>query len=648
MRKTVSLILVLCLLLPLWTASASDVAYLPGVTEEMTDPAFWTKDMEDPDRVLATPEEIARINAEALATPGSNMHDLKGLPETFDGVSRCESLKRGAEADAAHYIGWTWDETGKKLEQQDFDVIIANCADPNAEESMPLRYGVAVNRTVLLCFPTEHQILDDPADLDFDYQPLVGIRVNEPVAVFTTSADGAYYQVFTSSCSGWARAEDIAICRDREEWLSAWDIPGEKRLVFWGDKLYTDDSRTASGTACRLLTMGTVLERMDISDPDELVANRLPIHNYAVYLPIRNEDGSYGKCPALINAREKLSEDYLPLTGANLAKTALASLGDAYGWGGGLNNEDCTSLNRTVFCCFGLDLPRNENWQLPLSMPKATELEGLSTEEKEALLDGLPLGTILNFPGHQMMYLGKAEGAYYVVSTVSSIISPYSGKRQRTRQVQINTLDIKRANGRTWMQALSTAYIPWVYLPEGEESPMPPLPEYHEAVAFCLAHRLMDAGEDGRFRPAAAASRGEAVTALGRAAGCPEPGAEGEPFPDVEAGTACEKAAIWAREQGVVRGMGADFAPDEPVTREMLAVMFFRYGGSLGLDMGARAALEGFADGGDTSPWAWEAVAWAVGAGLYHFGGDGRLDPQREITRAELAALLKTAAALSA
>ena len=339
MRKALFVLSALCLLLALGAQSAAGAAYLPGVTKEMTAPGYWTAAMAAPDAVLATPEEIAQINAAALTTLGGNMHDLKALPATFDGLARCESLRAGAAADAAYYLGWTWDETGKKLEQADFDPIIANCVDPAATEEMPLRYGVAVNRTVLTAFPTAHQILDDPVDYDFDYQPLVGIRVNEPVAVFTTSADGEFYHIFNSCCSGWVRAEDIALCADRDEWLAAWDIPAERRLVFWGDKMYTDYSNTHPETAHRLLTMGTVLERMDLSDPDALVINRLPLHNYAVYLPVRNEDGSYSKAPALLNAREKLSEDYPPLTGANLAAAALASLGDAFGWGGGLNNE---------------------------------------------------------------------------------------------------------------------------------------------------------------------------------------------------------------------------------------------------------------------------------------------------------------------
>jgi uncharacterized protein YvpB len=156
--------------------------------------------------------------------------------------------------------------------------------------------------------------------------------------------------------------------------------------------VYTDYSKTALQTVCRLITMGTVLERMDEGDPDALVINRLPLHNYAVYLPVRNEDGSYGKTPALINARERVSEDYLPLTARNLATVALISLGDAYGWGAGLNNEDCTSLNHSIFCCFGLDMPRNGTWQqLVESMPRII-IGNYTLEEKEALLDALPMG----------------------------------------------------------------------------------------------------------------------------------------------------------------------------------------------------------------------------------------------------------------
>ena len=635
MKKTCALLLTLCigasLLAPIRAQAAA--AALPGVTEEMMAPAFWSGQAEDPDRLLATSGEIAALNAAALTTEGSNMHDLKGLDGTFNGAARVEALKKSVAADGAYYLGWTYDETGKALEQADFDAIAANCSDPEAGETMAVRYGVTADRTTLLTFPYDGQILDDPADFDFDYQALVGLPLNEPVAVFTTSADGKYYHVYTSCCSGWLPVEDVALCRDREEWLSAWDLPPEKRLVFWGDKMYTDYSKTAPETSRRLITMGAVLERMDLPDESALVINRLPLHNYPVYLPVRNEDGSYDKRPALINAREKVSEDYLPLTPENLAAVALASLGDAYGWGGSLNNEDCSSLNRSVYRCFGLDLPRNGNWQWTLSLPKA-DVTGMTAEEKEALLDKLPLGTLLNFPGHQMFYLGRTEDGYFVVSAVSKIMNPHTGKAQRTRDVQINDLNVKRANGQTWLQAVDHIYLPWQSLPEGLESPMPGPLWYHDGAAFCLEKDLMDAGEGGRFRPNDPATRAEAVDLLWRAAGKPEADAAG--FSDLDGGADCLRAALWAQARGLVRGVNGAFLPDGALTREQLAVLLHRLAGGTAEE---ESVLADYTDADAVSPWAKDAMAWAVGRGLLKGRSAGVLAPDAPVTRAELAVI---------
>ncbi|MBO4915584.1 MAG: SH3 domain-containing protein [Oscillospiraceae bacterium] len=642
--STLTLCLLLSLFLPLSVRAAAPVEYLPGVTGEMTKSSFWTDMMDEPDKIITDREEIERINAAALATKGSNMHDLKNITESFNGPERIALLKKSVEEDAKYYLGWTYNETGKKLEQEDFDVIIENCVDPDATEDMSIRYGVAVNRALLVTFPYEGQILDDPVDYDFDYQALVGIRMNEPVVIFTTSADGAFYHVYTSCCSGWVSAEDVAVCADKEEWLSAWDFPADKRLVFYGDKMYTDYSKTAPETSNRLITMATVLERMDELEPDELVINRLPLHNYAVYLPVRNEDGSYAKTPALINAKESVSEDYLPLTGRNLAKVALVSVGDAYGWGASLYNEDCTSLNRSIFCCFGLDLPRNGNWQWGLAMPKI-DTTYMSTEEKLALLDNLPLGTILNFPGHQMMYLGKTEGEYYVVSTVSSIVSPNSGKRQRTRVTQINQLNIKRANGKTWIQATNRIYIPWIYLEESENDGMPAQPWYHAGTAFCIEKGLIDTCEGGYFHPGETALRSTAVEALWRVAGKPEPSEDVVGFSDVESGASYEKASLWAIETGIVNGIDRELMPNDELTREQLAVILYRFFGGESTESEELAEFE---DAADVGKWAREAMEWAVCSGLMT-GRDGRrIEPKSGITRAELAVVLQRACELTA
>ena len=187
-KKYLALLLALCsavsLLSPLPAlAAAAPVGYMPGVTEEMTDSSFWSDLTGDPDALLATAEDIARINQAAIDGVGTNRRDMKKLKATYNGLSKNEALKKSIQADADYYLGWVWDQNGKKLTQEDFDLIIANAMDPNAAEEMPVRWGIAVNRTELITFPWDGQILDDPIDFEFDYQPLVGIRVNEPVAI---------------------------------------------------------------------------------------------------------------------------------------------------------------------------------------------------------------------------------------------------------------------------------------------------------------------------------------------------------------------------------------------------------------------------------------------------------------------------------
>ena len=630
-RVAVMGLCVLCL-----TEPARSILLFPDVTEEMSDAAFWSAAAETPDAVLAGPEEIAEVNAAYLAETDSNMHNLRNVPDTFNGVERVAALRRSLQADAEYYMGWTYAPDGRATDQAFFDPIIENSADPGAQEEMPVRFGITVNRTMLMSFPTDIPLPDDPADPDFEYRSLVGLRVNEPVAVYTTSQDGKYYQVRNTCCSGWAAVEDIAICADRAEWLSAWDIPAEKRLVVCGDKWYTDSSHAAPETANRYLTMGTVLEKADAA-PGALVGNRLSVHNYAVYLPVRESDGTYRKQAALLNARAPVSEGYLPLTAANIAKTAFSALGNAYGWGGMMDNEDCTSYLRNVYACFGLDLPRNGNWQWA-AHPAGLDLSNTATEEKEAMLDRLPLGTLLTFPGHQMMYLGKAGGKYYVISSVSSIMSPWQeGTRQRVRSLCVNTLEIKRASGHTWIQDLTRAYLPWRIPAEGGETGLPSPLWYHEAVAFCLAQGALTAEAGGYLRLSDAASRGEVVEMLWKLCGSPDPSPLTMPFQDTPEGTELAKAAQWARDAGIVNGATeTTFSPDNHVTRQQFAAFLYR-----GIEPKEESSgLDAFPDAGMVSEWARDAMSWCVESGLVQGTAEGLLHPQGNITRAQAAVIL--------
>lgn len=120
-----------------------------------------------------------------------------------------------------------------------------------------------------------------------------------------------------------------------------------------------------------------------------------------------------------------------------------------------------------------------------------------------------------------MIYLGKVNGKYYVVSTASSMLSPATGKRLRTRDVMINTLDVCRPNGKTWLQELNKAFMPAHAKVNGKTYDFPTVPWYHDGVAYVLQNGLMNAQADGTFGISEAVSRETLVTALWKLSGSP-------------------------------------------------------------------------------------------------------------------------------
>ena len=636
LRRIIPLLLALCLLtatVPVCLA----VSYMPDVTPEMSDADFWAARASDADAVLMTPEQIAARNAAAIAASGTMLIDLRDAPETFDGPARNEAAASSARSDAEYYSGWIYGPNGEIANWSFFCAMIANSIDPHAYENQPLRFGIAVRRTTLLSFPTEYTLTDDLTDADFDYNALSSVNVNEPLWIYTTSADGRFYLARSSCCSGWVPAEDVALCRDREEWLGAWDIPEDELLVVTEGSVYTAVSRTCPEVSERKLTLGTKLRLVDSASIEGLVNNRTPFHSYVVELPVRGPGGAYRRELALIPETAGVHEGFLPLTQRELARVMLNTLGDAYGWGGMMDVEDCSGLVRQVYACFGLELARNTTWQCSMPAPRV-DMQSMSLEEKCALLDALPLGAVLTFNGHEMMYLGRADGHYYAASTVGTLLMPNEPyQRLRVRGVLINTLDTRRANGRTWLQEIYQATL----MGCPDDYPLPQPQWYHDAEVFCLERGLLSLNTGSTFCPEDTVSRAQAAEALWRMAGKPE--AEDAPFfEDVPENHANAAAIGWAAGSGVMVGFGNGlFGPSQPMTREQIAVVLHRFAAAQGAALAeAGAAPEAYSDWAAVSSFAADAMRWACAAGILR-GSGGALTPQGALTRAQLAAVLQ-------
>lgn len=149
---------------------------------------------------------------------------------------------------------------------------------------------------------------------------------------------------------------------------------------------------------------------------------------------------------------------------------------------------------------------------------------------------------------------------------------------------------------------------------------------------------IMTGYNEGTFGPNKSLTRGELATILWRAAG--EPEADAPDFPDVDYEEFYGDAIEWARSEGIVGGYDdGTFGPGDPVTREQLATILYRYQASLGGDTAGDAdRVASYPDGANVLEYARDAVAWAVDQGI--IGGDSVLSPGADATRAEAAKMI--------
>ena len=163
---------------------------------------------------------------------------------------------------------------------------------------------------------------------------------------------------------------------------------------------------------------------------------------------------------------------------------------------------------------------------------------------------------------------------------------------------------------------------------------------FYGDVMFVYENGLMLGTSKTLFSPHGTVMRGMMATILWRMEGSPVPKGKNS-FTDVEAGKWYADAITWTTENGIFAGYGKDkFCPDDPITREQLAAIFYRYADYKGYDLTVKGDLDKFKDADKITDYAKTAMQWAVGSGLVKGKSCNLLDPQGTATRAEIAAML--------
>lgn len=161
-------------------------------------------------------------------------------------------------------------------------------------------------------------------------------------------------------------------------------------------------------------------------------------------------------------------------------------------------------------------------------------------------------------------------------------------------------------------------------------------PWYQSAVDFALEKGLMNGYSDGSFGANDRLGRAQLAQILYNKEDRPAVTVTGK-FSDIGEDAWYSKAVSWAAERKIVNGYDdGRFGHSDPITRQDLAVMLWRYAGSP--DSGG--SVTGFSDADKISGYAENALRWAVENGIMN-GSGGKLNPLGYATRAEAAQMLK-------
>lgn len=168
---------------------------------------------------------------------------------------------------------------------------------------------------------------------------------------------------------------------------------------------------------------------------------------------------------------------------------------------------------------------------------------------------------------------------------------------------------------------------------------------YEEPVYFAVDKGLFIGVDNtpGRclFGPLGNINRCQMATLLYRMHGSPEVSYR-PVYSDVPDGQFYSVPCVWAGDNGITQGVveGSVFEPIKSLSRQEVVAMLYHYAAFVGYDTSARTDLTVYPDHTKVGQQFYDAMSWAVSTGIV-LGGDGKLGPEDDTNRAQVAAILQ-------
>lgn len=221
----------------------------------------------------------------------------------------------------------------------------------------------------------------------FDEFEQSALPIGHPLMVFHKSRDGEWLYVESSLVSGWISANDIAFVNTA--FMETWQRGAFAALI-------KDNTPLLNGVTHG--NIGTILPLV-----------RKDGSSVTVRVPVRASNGIAHIETSVVPTSNAVQKP-LPLTQENLAAIGNQMINEPYGWGGLLEDRDCSLTMRDLYTPFGIWLHRNSRAQAKVG--QAIPMPELSDEMKDRyiLQNGVPFASLLFLPGHIGLYVGQKNG----------------------------------------------------------------------------------------------------------------------------------------------------------------------------------------------------------------------------------------------
>lgn len=411
-------------------------------------PSFWVNHLTDGKEVLLSQKDINNFN-EAIKSKIPSLNFLSTDKTTLKGKAITQHIQTYLLPNKNAF-----DYDGQLINDDFYEEILINRNLENISDIVPIKYGITLCKSSLRAFPTENAVyysIKHSKLNNFDRFQETSCFPFESLIILHKSLDKKWYFVKTYNYMGWIKAQNIAICDDKEELFNY--INSKDFLIVTGKEITLNIIKDINTPVKIKCGMGTKLCKLESSKT---------LDYYVVKIPTVQSNGKMVFQTTYINKKDDVTVGYLPYTRENIITQAFKLLNTDYDWGDKFNGKDCSSFIMTVYRCFGFLLPRNANEQEKsfVNINNSIVFSPQDTlEHRYNYMNSLKTGAALFKPGHVMMYLGKYDEIHYMIHSFSEYgIKNHSSLEQKLALgIAVSPVDLLTSSGETFLETFTSA-----------------------------------------------------------------------------------------------------------------------------------------------------------------------------------------------